>query len=623
MIRAVIYARCSTEEESQRDALAKQVAQAKECVEKKGWLLVDSYVESCSGTSTKGRIQYNRLYEDLQRDNFEVVVVKSQDRLMRNVKDWYLFADRLLTMQKQLYLYMEQKFYCTDDALLTGIKAILAEEYSRELSQKMNHAHRNRQKNGGAVILTSNTYGYRKMPDKSVVIMEEEAAIKKRMYELCAAGYGCRRISHILQEDGIVNRKGKYFSDSDILRMIRNPINKGTVVMNRTHYDFDSKTLIKIPKEEQYVYEDKIPAIVSKELWNQANQAIEKRKEKIQKEEKKESARQTQRGRNRGTYLFSGKLFCGFCHQPYYRCTRKQYRDKEKIYEWKCRCYLERGRLSKNKEENKTKEDWTAEQRGCNNIYLEEKKLTDLLEQIFEKRSSIDRTKISQKMLQLSKEILMQKEKDFRIEEERKKEEYIRQQMNKLVDKLLEGVISDTIYQEKQKELEDKRKESIERIRKMKKQETVFPQKRFLAIEQFLKDENQIQKAQVAQRLEEIEKIVIYPCYMEIWFKEKKETERKEKQEESENSVGFLKINYNSFFQYQKQKEEERKKILEQIKKQPQITAKQIAKQLNIGISKVRYQMEILKKQNRIYFEGKGGKGRWKTPDDRGENRME
>ena len=108
--KAVIYCRCSTEEESQRDALVKQVAEAKECVHKKGWLLVDSYVESRSGTSTRGRAEYNRLYEDLLRYKFDIIVIKSQDRLMRNTKDWYLFVDRLTTTQKRLYMYMEQKF---------------------------------------------------------------------------------------------------------------------------------------------------------------------------------------------------------------------------------------------------------------------------------------------------------------------------------------------------------------------------------------------------------------------------------------------------------------------------------------------------------------------------------
>ena len=43
-MRAVIYARCSTEEESQKDALLNQEKEAKECVMRMGWTLVDTYL---------------------------------------------------------------------------------------------------------------------------------------------------------------------------------------------------------------------------------------------------------------------------------------------------------------------------------------------------------------------------------------------------------------------------------------------------------------------------------------------------------------------------------------------------------------------------------------------------
>ncbi len=50
---------------------------------------------------------------------------------------------------------------------------------------------------------------------------------------------------------GIVNRDGKPFTSSYILRMLRNPINKGTAVMGKYHFDFDSKRTIKNPKEKK------------------------------------------------------------------------------------------------------------------------------------------------------------------------------------------------------------------------------------------------------------------------------------------------------------------------------------------------------------------------------------
>ena len=45
-LRAVYYARCSTEEENQKDALVRQAAEAEEAIRARGWRLVDAYVQS-------------------------------------------------------------------------------------------------------------------------------------------------------------------------------------------------------------------------------------------------------------------------------------------------------------------------------------------------------------------------------------------------------------------------------------------------------------------------------------------------------------------------------------------------------------------------------------------------
>ena len=172
---------------------------------------------------------------------------------------------------------MENTFISPEDALLTGIKAILAEEYSRELSKKMNLAHQKRQQNNGKPVLTSKSYGYRRTADGAIEIIPEEAAVKRRMYELCADGLGGRKIAAVLAAEGVRSRAGKPFSGTDIIRMVRNPMNKGTVVMNKKHYDFNTGKTLPTPPGGQYVYAGKIPAIVSEELWIAANRAADER----------------------------------------------------------------------------------------------------------------------------------------------------------------------------------------------------------------------------------------------------------------------------------------------------------------------------------------------------------
>lgn len=517
MTRAVIYCRCSTEEESQRDALVRQAAEAEECVRRLNWFLEDKYIESRSGTSTKGREQYRRLFEDLLKDKFDIVVIKSQDRLMRNTKDWYLFADRLVTCKKRLYLYLEKRFYSADDALITGIKAILAEEYSRELSRKINHAHRNRQQSGSALMLTSATYGYRKMPDKSLALIPEEAEVKKKMYKLCADGYGSRRIAGILREEGIRKRNGNCFSDSDIRRMIRNPINKGTVVMNRRHYDFDTRQTVKNPEEELYIFEKRIPAIVSDELWEAANREIDKRITK-------------KKGVNGGKRIFSQKLVCGLCGAPFYRTSRK--RKKGMLCQWKCRTYLEQGK----KKSQKTG--------GCDNISLEEDALFLLLEKAWEKPDEEKREKLTagealiyKKIMEILK-ISLTRQHVLEQEHFNQMKDKIKKQQQLLLDKYLEGMILEELYEKKEKELENdlirmenSEKECVTETKETKadKQPDVSGEnnieERLEKIGQYLQEKRIVSRAYLMRKLERVKEIVVYPDRICVVTYEKKRTD--------------------------------------------------------------------------------------------------
>lgn len=599
MIRAVIYCRCSTEEESQKDALIKQTAEAQECVKKQGWVLTDTYVESRSGTSTRGRTEYNRLYEDLRQDRFDLIVIKSQDRLMRNTKDWYLFIDRLTSCGKRLYLYLEKKFYSTDDALITGIKAILAEDYSRELSKKMNHAHYSRQKNNGAVILTSNTYGYARLPDRRIAVIEEEAEVKRRMYQLCAAGYGSRVIASILKKDGIVNRKGKPFSDSDIRRMIRSPLNKGTAVMNRLHFDFEAKQMRKVPYEEQFVYENKVPAIVSAELWEKANREIDRRAGMQRKGELHAGGRYT------GKSCLSGKLFCGLCQAPYYRTVRSRSSDGRKHFIWKCRCYLENGR------------DGAAG--GCENVSLEEDTLLLFLYDAFEKICRIDEEHLIEKMTELLNRVLQECDSEAETDRERKKQEQIKKQMGLLVDKLLDGIIADDLYQMKQKELEEAMQKSqravTERAECSGKQ--IAWQERLRQLTQYLRSGDGIRKAFAVYMLEQAEKVVVYPRYLELWnfvpvMEACGQGESQWMQEQMHLWRGTLRIELGTAFDYPARKQKEREAVVAMMQKNPKITAGQIARELQVSLSGANYRIRALKREGRIRFHKVAGeRGVW------------
>ncbi len=354
-LRAVTYNRVSTEEEKQRDALARQIRENREVIGKMGWELVREYIdEGKSGTQTRHRPGYNQLFRDLAGDGFDIVVIKDQDRLMRNPKDWYLFVDCLLKNGKKLYIHLDNNFYNPDNALLTGIKAILAEEYSRHLSRKINNAHKIRQEKGEAIIITNQTWGYRKQSGGTVVIDETERAVIETIFMRYAQGIGSRLICKELYGQGIRNRRGNILAESQIRAIVRNPLYKGVAVMNKTHIDFDTKKKARLPDTQWICHHNRVPAIVSPALWTAANQIIDR------------NSRQTgnkKTGAKTGSHILSGKVICGECGQRFWRNQRNRHRNgnkESKASYWYC----------------------SSKANGCNSIGLKETDILDMLRQI-------------------------------------------------------------------------------------------------------------------------------------------------------------------------------------------------------------------------------------------------
>lgn len=349
--RAVFYARVSTKEEEQLKALPKQVEECKDVIASKGWRLIDGYVdEGKSATKTKGRKQYQRLLADMQEDKFDIIVVKSQDRLQRNSLDWHIFRNKLIQNKKQLYFYMDNKFFCSsEDRLITSIKAEIAEEFSRDLSKKLNNSNKRRiekAKAGEAVPAMGNgqTYGY-SIADGKWVVDESQREVVRRMYELYTELHSVRKVRDALNEQGYRNQRGNLFTDENISRIVKNVMHKGWVILNRHHRDFDSKEIIEKSEEEWVIVKNDHEAIVSEELWDAVNDEIQSHRNK---------GNSGTRGKRGGTDPLSGKMVCSCCGRVLWKhASQGSYKSKEgrkytykRYTQWYCSGKMGRGELA-------------------------------------------------------------------------------------------------------------------------------------------------------------------------------------------------------------------------------------------------------------------------------------
>ena len=615
MLRAVTYCRCSTEEESQKDALQQQVIESRKSVQQQGWTLVDEFIEARSGTTTAKRNEYNRLYEQLQTDQFDIVVIKSQDRLMRNTKDWYLFVDRLVNNGKRLFMYLEQKFYSADDALITGIKAILAEEYSKELSKKINNAHFHRQRDGGTFILPSQTYGLKRDENGEIVIVEEEAEAIRIMFFLCRS-MGCNSIEHYLEENGIRDRNGKAYKEEAIRRIIRNPIRYGTVIQNKRHFDFQTKKMIRMPADKWIVHKDAVPAIVSESEWKAANEAMDNRA--VANNQKKYFPR----GNNPGKYQLSGKIRCGECGSPFYRRYRKRYKDKKLIVEWKCQRYVQNGRNQDDLRREKIRTVNLTPGQGCDNIHLDEERLFQLLERVSEQYYNgieLDYAGITEKMMKILTEVLAQNDSVKQKKQIQKEKFRYEQQGSKLLNKLLDEVISDDDYKRKKQEIDQKIEKLNLKLGKLKDAEAaqMILEQRLDTIRKRLEGDT-IKKATVAEMVDSIDTILVFPTKLVITYKPEKvlgvdssvldSIENATQQMEDRLQI---EVPFEEDFLYATKKEAQRQRIVDYMIDNPKITARQIAELEQISLSASNARIRKLKQQGKIRFEGSGGRGQW------------
>ncbi len=515
-VRAVYYCRVSTDDENQATSIVNQKQESIKIIRENRWEFIDEYIdEGKSGTTTKNRNEYNRLFKDMETDKFDIIVIKSQDRLMRNTKEWYFFIDKLVQNNKKLYFYLERKFYSPDDALITGIKAILAEDYSRSLSRNINNAHRKRQETGNNIVITSKTWGYNKV-NKQVVVDESEAKMVCFIYEMAAQNHGSRTIAKMLEDKGYHNRNGGKIAEQTVRKIIRNPLYKGTVVMNKLHKNFETKRTERNSEDKWIFHENIVPAIVSDELWKKANELMNQRSLSFVTEDFKEKII----GCKRNLYPLSGKIVCGLCGAQYWRRTANLTNKKE--HYWSCQEYIARGRKTKNKRKpiGAKEEKYTIKESGCDNIHIKEGDLENIIYQTAQHIYKRTQGNIASEAINIMKQVL--KDNEDMIGQEnilKKQDEKIKESREKLLDKYLDGKISDDIYQMKDEKFKKEQEKINIKLKEVQKKKEGFLNK----TERFKKLEREIEEISdrdlsIANMEEHIEKIIVYPQYLLIQF---------------------------------------------------------------------------------------------------------
>lgn len=334
-LRVTYYCRVSTDSDVQLNSLDNQLEYYEEYIKSRdAWVFVNGYYdEGITGTSANKRDSFMKMIKDAKLGIFDLIIIKDVSRFARDIEITTHFIRELQECGVGVYFENQNiSTYDPNSSLMLSLYATFAQEESIKISASVKFGYRKAIKNGH-VLGSSNITGYKKDNCK-LVIVEEEAKLIRRIFEIYATGeYGLLKLARKLYEEGYVNKKGRIYDKDTLKRIIENPKYKG-YYRAKTYeiLNYRTKKRKKIPIEEQVIYKcpvDIIPPIVSEELWDKANEILST---------KQESYKNNNHWSGGVKYPFSSKIYCKEHNTNFQRSTGSRSKNRPV---WCCGLYLQ------------------------------------------------------------------------------------------------------------------------------------------------------------------------------------------------------------------------------------------------------------------------------------------
>ena len=334
-LRVCYYCRVSTDSDVQLNSLDNQLEYYENYIKSKPkWKFSGGYIEEGkTGVRVDVRPSFKKMIHDAKHNKFDLIITKEVSRFARDLEDSIHYIREL--KDSGVGVFFENQNLNTFDSnseLILNIMFNLAQDESRKLSSRVKFGHRQAIENGH-VLGSSNITGYKKDNCK-LVIVENEAKFIKILFELYASGkYGFQKLSKKLSELGYLNKKGKLYDKDSLKRMIENPKYKG-YYRAKTYeiLDYRTKRRKKNSLDEQVLYKCKdgsIPAIISEELWDQANKILKSRTKGYENNNYWSGGLK---------YAFSSKIYCKEHNTNFQRSHGSKNKNRPT---WSCSMYLQ------------------------------------------------------------------------------------------------------------------------------------------------------------------------------------------------------------------------------------------------------------------------------------------
>lgn len=330
--RVAAYCRVSTDKDAQLYSLENQMKafQAKIILHPEMELVGIYADEDKSGTSMKGRVEFQRMLDDCRAGKVDYILTKSVSRFARNTVDTLTTVRELGELG--IPVYFEKEKIDTANSLseiVLAIMACFAQEESRSISENVKWGIRKRFEAGKEVKVP--LYGFYHTEDELYLIQEDEAEIVREVFERYVHGEAPMDIMNDMIRRGVKPPAGDSWKRLQIDRMLKNEKYVGDSILQKTYVkDHLSHRQVrnrdgKLPK---FHVEDAHNAIVDRHIFEQAQRITEMRRVQF----------------GNSTYPYGEMLRCPHCGKVLIHGSLNNfYYDGEKIQNGGWGCYGEDG----------------------------------------------------------------------------------------------------------------------------------------------------------------------------------------------------------------------------------------------------------------------------------------
>lgn len=350
--KAALYARVSTNDQTKGTSLGEQLTKAREYALNQGYEIVAEDQDVISGAFILARSTFNHYLERIANSEINVIVVDIPDRLGR--------GDTIAKCELLAQLHGGRIEYAApgrDDSTIEGI-ALKATDMLVSGLERINTRRRTMSgkkawaEKGRVIASPYRPYGLRfhkkydehtgRKTDCTLVVVPHEAVIVMRMFEACvyhhrspysiALELTAEAIPTMADTEGVKRKKTQTkceWHKDTVQGILTNPVYKGEWQYGKnavTRIDTPDGVKTKIRKrDEADVIKISVPAIVSVELWEAAQEELRDRAKRHTRE-------------TRFVYLLRGRIRCAKCGGQMAGSTRYYEGKKKTTISWRYRC---------------------------------------------------------------------------------------------------------------------------------------------------------------------------------------------------------------------------------------------------------------------------------------------